>query len=121
MLLYDGDCAFCRAWVARLRQLDRSGSIAFVPAADRWDIVGLPMVGDDQLDRAMHLVTADGTVLAGARALPEILRYLPRHRWLRLLWGMPGVPWLADRIYSAIARRRHQLGCGSDGCPLGGT
>lgn len=118
MLLYDDDCAFCRSWVTRIRRLDRSGGITFVPAGDRGDILGLPMVEDDQLDRAMHLVTADGTVLAGARALPEILRYLPRYRWLRPLFGVPGALLVADRIYSVIARRRHLLGCGSDGCPL---
>jgi predicted DCC family thiol-disulfide oxidoreductase YuxK len=69
----------------------------------------------------MHLVTAEGKVLVGARSVPEILRHLPRYRWLRAVFAVPGVPFLADRVYWAIAKRRHRLGCGSERCRIGRT
>lgn len=121
VLLYDGDCAFCRTWVSRLERLDRAGAIRCIPAARRGQIEGLPPIGDADLDRAMHLVTADGQILVGARSVPEILRHLPHWRWLRGVFAIPGVLSAADRVYFAVAKRRHRFGCGSDRCRMGQT
>lgn len=116
VLLYDGDCAFCRAWVARLRRWDRAGRVRCVPARERGALPELPPIADAELDRAVHLVTPDGRVHVGSRALPELLRHLPGGRWIRPLLLLPGVPALADRAYAGVARRRHRLGCGSGRC-----
>jgi len=121
VLLYDGDCAFCRTWVLRLERLDRAGAVRCVPSAERWEIDGLPSISDADLDRAMHLVTAEGKILVGARSLPEILRHLPHYGWLRGMFAVPGVPSVADGVYWAIAKRRHRLGCGSNRCRIGQT
>ncbi len=119
VLLYDGGCGFCRDWVARLARLDRAGRIDALPAERRHDRPSLPSIPDEALDRAMHLVLPDGRVLAGARALPEILRRLPRWRLAAPLFGVPGVGWLADRVYAWVVARRHRFGCGPEGCGLG--
>ena len=121
VLLYDGDCAFCKTWVSRLQRLDLAGAVRCVPSSERWEIEGLPPISDAELDRAMHLVTADGKILVGARSIPEIVRHLPRYRWLRAVFAMPGVPHVADGVYWAIAKRRHRLGCGSGRCRIGHT
>lgn len=63
----------------------------------------------------MHLVLPDGRVFAGGRAVPEILRLLPRGRLLVWLWWIPGVTWLSERAYAWVAARRHRLGCEVDG------
>ena len=120
VLLYDGDCGFCRQWVERLQGWDRDGAIRCVPARERASVAGLPPIDDDALDRAMHLVTTDGTVYPGARAVPVVLQYLSHWRWLRILFLIPGAPWVADRVYSNIAKRRHRFGCGSARCRIGG-
>lgn len=60
----------------------------------------------------MHLALPDGRVLAGGRAIPEILRRLPGWRWVAGLFGVPGIAWLVDRVYAWVAVRRHRLGCG---------
>ncbi len=120
VLLYDGDCGFCRLWVERLRRWDRKGAIRCVPAQERAAVAGLPPIDDDALDRAMHLVMPDGTVFAGGRAVPAVLQYLPGWRWLGGLFRLPGAPWVTDMVYSNIAKRRHRLGCGSERCRIGG-
>ncbi len=66
VLLYDGDCGFCRRWVSRLQRWDRQKAIEYVAAADRGAVVGLPPLSDAALDRAMHLVTRDGRVYPAA-------------------------------------------------------
>ena len=67
----------------------------------------------------MHVVTPDHEVLAGSLALPVILRLLPNGTPLALLFRIPGVPWVAARVYGQIARDRHRLGCGSAVCRRG--
>lgn len=116
VLIYDGTCAFCRAWVGRIRRWDRHDRIDLVPAAGRSSVQGLPPLADEQLDAAMHLVLPDGRVLAGGQAIPELLRLLPGGRLPRILFHIPGVPLVADRAYDWVARRRHRLGCGDGAC-----
>lgn len=110
-LVYDGNCGFCRRWVERLRRRDEAGRIALIPAAERSSVPGLPPLDAAALDRAMHLVLPDGTVLAGARALPAVLRLLPRWWLVAWVFRIPGVPWVADRVYAWVAARRHRFGC----------
>ncbi len=69
---------------------------------------GIPLPA---LAAAMHLLLPppDGRVLAGADAAPEILRLLPRWRWLAGLFRVPGVRPVAWRVYRWIARQRRCL------------
>jgi predicted DCC family thiol-disulfide oxidoreductase YuxK len=113
VLLYDGDCGFCLTWVRRLARWDRRHAIDYVAARERGRVSGLPAITDDRLDRAMHLVTADGQVHPGARALPFLLPLLPGGRFLAQLLRLPGAQSAADALYHWIAARRHRLGCSS--------
>ncbi|MGE5231414.1 MAG: thiol-disulfide oxidoreductase DCC family protein [Deltaproteobacteria bacterium] len=110
VLLYDGTCGFCRAWIDRLRRWDRVGRIDYVAYQQRAAVAGLPPISDDALDRAAHLVAPDGRVQAGARAIPLLLNYLPGGRLLKPFFHVPGVPWVADRVYAWVAANRHRLG-----------
>lgn len=116
MLLYDGDCGFCRSWVARLRRWDADHALEFVTARDRHRRHDLPAIDDEALDRAMHLVTPDGHVHLGGRAVGPIVSRLPRARFITVLLGIPLVQRLVDWGYAEVAQRRHRLGCGSADC-----
>lgn len=117
-LVYDGDCAFCRRWIERLRRWDPHGEIAVVPL-QQTDRVAAFRIPHAALEEAMHLILPDGRVFAGAAATPEILRRLRGRRWLAWAFAVPGVPWVAARVYRWVARRRHRLGCGSAVCRRG--
>jgi predicted DCC family thiol-disulfide oxidoreductase YuxK len=110
VLLYDGTCGFCLTWVNRLRRWDRSARIDYVAYQRRAGVAGLPSITDDALDAAAHLVTPDGRVSAGARAVPALLDYLPGGRVLKPFLLIPGVLWVGDRIYGWVAANRHRLG-----------
>ncbi len=109
-LIYDGDCGFCRRSVDLLQRWDREQRIALIPFQDqaRMAAFGIPLPA---LAAAMHLIlpAPDGRVLAGADAVPELLRLLPGKRWLALGFRVPGVLPVARRLYAWIARRRHCL------------
>jgi predicted DCC family thiol-disulfide oxidoreductase YuxK len=119
VLLYDGECALCRAWVARIRRWDRHDRIELLPASERTHRSDLPDLPDDAVNAAMHLVLPDGRVFAGGRAIPELLRRLPGGGVPRLLFHVPGVPWIAGLAYGWVARRRHRFGCDDGACGAG--
>ncbi|MGH7673713.1 MAG: thiol-disulfide oxidoreductase DCC family protein [Gemmatimonadales bacterium] len=107
-LIYDGECGLCRSAVATLVRWDREHRIALVAFQDREQVarfgIALPA-----LAAAMHLVLPDGRVLAGADAVPELLRRLPGRRWMAWAFALPGARPLARRVYRWIAARRHCL------------
>lgn len=109
VLIYDQSCAFCRRWVGRLKRWDCRDAVDLLslqdPAAPQ-----LAQRPREALARAVHLVTPQGKVFAGARAARELLRYLPGGGVLRLLFSAPGVMPLAERLYGWIARRFGPVG-----------
>lgn len=116
VLLYDGSCAFCRAWVDRIRRWDRRNRIDLLPASERFSAPDLPQLSNEAVNAAMHLVLPDGRVVSGGGAVPELLRLLPGGGIPRLLFFIPGVPWLAGLGYDWVARRRHRFGCSDGAC-----
>jgi predicted DCC family thiol-disulfide oxidoreductase YuxK len=115
-LIFDGACGFCRRAAEALRRRDPGGLIELVPLQDPAVAARWPELAPEALDRAMHLVLPGGRVLAGADALPEILRRLPRWRRTAWVFSLPGSLFLARRAYALIARNRHRLGCRTSGC-----
>jgi predicted DCC family thiol-disulfide oxidoreductase YuxK len=116
VLIYDGDCAMCRAsalWLMR-RALGRGGDaeeLEILPCRSPVRRARFPAIDEATCLTAMQLVLPDGRVLSGADAVPEILARLPRWRWLRHAFDLPGTRPLARRAYAWIARNRMRLSC----------
>ena len=114
-LIYDGECAMCRAsalWIMR-RALD-AGTLEILPCRSAPRRQRFPQVTDEQCMTAMQLVLPDGRVLAGADAMPELLRRIPRWRWIAALFALPGLRPLARVVYAWIARNRMRVSCSID-------
>lgn len=116
VVLFDGNCAFCRRWVTRLQRWDRRGALDFLPQQQRAARTDLPDIPEADLDRAMHLVTPEGRVYRGARALAELGRWVARLAPLRFGYHVPGIGWLSERAYAWVAARRHRFGCADGAC-----
>jgi predicted DCC family thiol-disulfide oxidoreductase YuxK len=78
LLLFDGDCGFCRFWVERWKSRTR-GRVDFAPAQQ--EAARFPQVTEQAWKRAVQLVP-DGTVCAGAEAVLAALACMPKHRWM---------------------------------------
>ena len=65
---------------------------------------------DDYTDNKLGL-RKHGRILSGADAAPEILRRIPRWRWLSRAFALPGARPLSRRAYAWIARYRMKLSC----------
>jgi predicted DCC family thiol-disulfide oxidoreductase YuxK len=111
LVLYDGDCPFCRKSVEVLRRLDWLERLDYVDVrdADAMSDVGVALEPDRLLEE-MHLVTPDGAkVYSGFRAFRWLAWRLP------LLWGaapllyLPGAESVGQRMYLWVARNRFRL------------
>ncbi|MCI0683438.1 MAG: DUF393 domain-containing protein [Gemmataceae bacterium] len=110
-VFYDGDCPLCRKSVAILRRLDWLGRLECVNSrgADQPLLRQPPLSSAPLLDE-MHLLTPDGQRLHhGFGAFRWMAWRLPLCWLIAPLLYIPGVPWLGQRIYLWIARRRFQL------------
>jgi predicted DCC family thiol-disulfide oxidoreductase YuxK len=118
-VLYDGDCNFCRRTVRRLQRLDRDDRLALVPYQDREVAESFAWLSRDALEDSLHVVSPAGEVWTGARAVERLVPLLRGGRVPALIFRLPLVRPLADRVYRWIARNRHRLGCGEH-CPTEG-
>lgn len=116
VLIYDDECALCRGgalWVMRLAL--STGRLEILPCRADERRERFPMVSEDACMTAMQLVLPDGRVLAGADAVPDLLRCVRGLGWIAVLFGLPGMRPLARRVYAWIARNRLRISCSLGG------
>jgi predicted DCC family thiol-disulfide oxidoreductase YuxK len=121
VVLYDGQCAFCRKSVEILRRLDWRDRLLFRNARDRSDWPrDLPPLSEDRLVEEMHLVTPGrDRVFHGFGAFRWMAWRLPLLWFAAPLLYIPGIPQLGQRLYLWIARRRfHLVPCHDGVCSL---
>ena len=113
VLIYDGECAMCRAsalWLMRLALA--GGELEILPCRSAPRRARFPQISDEACMAGMQLVLPGGRTLAGADAVPELLRRIRGLGWLATLAELPGARALSRRAYAWIARNRMRLSCG---------
>ena len=105
VLIFDGDCGFCRRWIARWQAItgDHVEYVPFQEAAARF-----LQVPPAAFAEAVHFVDpADGVVSRGAEAVFRSLATVPgKGAWLRLYRHVPGFRFVTERAYRTVARHR---------------
>jgi len=102
VLVFDGDCGFCRLWIERWRR-ETGGKVDYEPfqsAAPRH-----PEVPREAFLEAIHLFEP-GRTTRGAEAALRTLAYAPGLSWLPRFYAAPGVAVVAEAVYRFIAARR---------------
>jgi predicted DCC family thiol-disulfide oxidoreductase YuxK len=107
-VLFDGSCTLCRASVARARRFDRHQRIEFLDLHDAQAALRFPQVNREEAMRLMQAVDSNGRVYAGIDAWARIARLLPGWNLFAWILLVPGIHWLAARIYAWIARNRYR-------------
>ena len=111
-LVYDAECPMCRAaalWLMRLALA--GGLLQILPCRSPVRAERFPAISEEACTTAMQLVLPDGRVLAGADAVPELLRRIRGLGWLAGLFAVPGMRPVARRVYGWIARNRMRISC----------
>jgi len=123
-VLYDQDCGFCQQQTDRLRRWDRQGRFNFVPSQSdeahakfpqAFAKVDVPAGDQDggvgrRTPGEMKLVDEHGNVHGGAMAVREILRRLPRMKFLAWPLSIPGTQFIWQWLYRRVANNRHRFG-----------
>jgi predicted DCC family thiol-disulfide oxidoreductase YuxK len=111
-LIYDDECPMCRASALWLMRLARSaGQVEILPCRSPVRVTRFPQVSEGACLGAMQLVLPDGRILAGADAVPELLRRIRGLGWLATAFALPGMRPLSRRAYGWIARNRMRISC----------
>ena len=104
LVLYDGECVFCRR---------SAGWILAHDARKRFNCVPFREAGIDQAlrarcERALHIVTPSGRVLDGGKAVLFIAQGLGYRRSARILARRP-LFWMVEYGYRLVANNRGRI------------
>ncbi len=104
LLIYDGDCAFCRYCVEYARSAT-GAAIEYRPYQDV--LQDFPDIGEAAFRDAIHLVRPDGGIMRGAGAAFETLALGGAGRfWARCYAFLPLFAALSECCYRVVARHR---------------
>jgi predicted DCC family thiol-disulfide oxidoreductase YuxK len=110
LVIFDGQCRFCRAQVERLARWDRGQKLAFISLHDPRVPERFPDLTHEQLMQDMYLIDRRGHRHRGAAALKYLSRQL-RPLWpLAPILHLPFVLPVAQAVYRQIAKRRYLMG-----------
>ena len=104
LVIYDADCDFCRFWIARWRHVTAER----VDYISSQEIAGdFPEIPQEDYQRAVLLVNADGEVFCGAEAVFRAFSHNARQLWaLRLYQQLPGFAPITEFVYRYVAGHR---------------
>lgn len=121
VVIYDGECRFCRGQVERLVKFDSQGKLAFISLHDQRLHQRFPELSHDELMQQMYVVTPEGNKYGGAAAVRYLTRRLPRLYWLMPIMHVPFSLPLWQWGYKQVAKRRYKLAgkvCDGDTCSI---
>jgi predicted DCC family thiol-disulfide oxidoreductase YuxK len=104
VMIFDGNCSFCRRWVARWRGWTQD-LVDYRPYQEA--AAEFPEIPPENFGKAAYLIEPNGRVSIGPHAAFRALQLAGRHRWLA--WAdehLPGFALLAESAYELIAAHR---------------
>lgn len=105
LLVFDGDCGFCRYWIERWRR-ETVDAIDYQPYQDPHVADRFPELPLERFARAVQLIEPDGSVSEGAHAVSRALAHAGRAAPLWCYGHVPGFASVTARIYRLIADHR---------------
>src|SRR5215470_19306896 len=120
-VLFDGHCALCRASAARVRRLDSRKRIDLLDLHIPSVLQRFPQVDRDEAMKWMLAVDPRGRTFQGADAWARIGLLLPGWNLLAWIVLVPGIHWVATKLYAWVARNRYRWNrdlCADGTCSL---
>jgi lipase maturation factor 1 len=104
LLIWDGECDFCRLWIERWRVIT-AGHVDYATYQEVAD--HFPEIPRDDFKRAMAFIEPDGETFSAAEAVYRSLRYRSSKKWLAWSYDhVPGFAAVSELAYKLIARHR---------------
>jgi lipase maturation factor 1 len=104
LLIFDGNCHFCRRWIERWRDLT-AGTVEYSPFQEVAKL--FPEISREDFERSVQFIEADGTVFNGAEAVFRSLGHKRGRKWMTWCYEhLPGFAVTAEAAYRLVARSR---------------
>ena len=107
-VLFDGGCSLCRGSAASVRRFDRHRRIELLDLHDPEAPRRFPQVDREKAMVWMQAVDEEGRVFSGVDAWARIGLLLPRWKWAAWMLLVPGIRFVAGKLYAWIARNRYR-------------
>jgi predicted DCC family thiol-disulfide oxidoreductase YuxK len=107
LLLWDGDCGFCRYWIIKLKK-QLPGKVATQPYQEV--VMDIPDVPEWAFREALRLVETDGRIYNGPEAIYKALTYNAKWTFLFRKYRFSHFfNYMSDHIYDFIAKHRNSM------------
>jgi predicted DCC family thiol-disulfide oxidoreductase YuxK len=107
LLIYDGDCGFCKYWVRYWQRLT-GDRVAYAPYQEV--AAQFPEIPVAAFQRAVYYIAPDGEIASGAGAALLTLSHASgKGFWLTLYRHVPGFAAVAEAMYAFVASHRAAL------------
>lgn len=118
VLIYDGDCSFCRKWMRWFRAHDPEQQMEYLARQSPERESRYPQLNDAKYQGALQLILASGEIRSGEMATATALTCLAdtKYRLLGKFIMLPGIRQCAHIGYKIIAKNRHRFACKDDVC-----
>src|SRR5438876_1886105 len=104
LLIFDGDCHFCRRWIERWNDLT-GGAVDYAPFQEVAQL--FPEISHDDFERSVQFIETDGRVFKGADAVFRSLGRKPGRKWMTWCYEhLPGFAVITEAGYRLVARHR---------------
>jgi predicted DCC family thiol-disulfide oxidoreductase YuxK len=108
MLLYDGDCGFCKKWIGRWQEKN-GDAVDFEPYQEK--LQSFPQLNKESCEKAVQLVMPDGSITSGAHAVFKALSLSDESAYFlcRIYEEFPLFAKISERAYRWVSEHRKFL------------
>ena len=122
VVIFDGQCNFCKSQIRTLQRLSCSGNrLAYISLHDPRVAQKYPDLTHEMMMEQMHVVDQAGCRHGGADAVRYLTRRLPTLWLFAPFLHLPGTARLWRSLYRQVAKRRYKLAgksCDDDSCSI---
>lgn len=120
VLIYDGDCGFCRKWMHWFQAHDPQKQMDYMARQSPEREARYPQLNDAKYQGALQLILPGGEIRSGEMATATALTCLAdiKYRWLGKFIMLPGIRQCAHIGYKIIAKNRHRFSCKDGSCKI---
>lgn len=107
VMLYDGDCKFCKGWITRWAKLTEN-RVLYLPYQE--NLNEFPQVTQKDCEKSIQFIETDGKVYRTAEGVLRSLVYAKKYSWIYKLYKKSRLfSAFTEWMYSSVAKNREFL------------
>lgn len=116
LVIFDGDCGFCKRTVDLIKKLDWLKKFEFVPFQAKGILEKNKQITKEMCEKEIYLVKPEGKYFGGYDAFKIMTVFMPSTFLISWFFFLPGVTHIGRFVYKLIAKNRHKIRIGDVVC-----